>query len=106
MGLLLQAWGHINSNALGGFDWLAWPSIPSFNDTISRHNIDLPNVFFRDGHAHPFYFPDLRDPENWAIEGWNQNCRHAACPRPEAFVLRIRDRKILTSSSRNRAVHW
>ena len=50
-----------------------WPSPTGINnDTVHRHAIDLPNILFCDGHALPFNLTNLRDPENWAIEGWNQ----------------------------------
>ena len=45
---------------------------PSFVENISRHAVDMPNILFCDGHAEPFHLLDIRDPENWAIEGWNR----------------------------------
>ena len=30
-------------------------------------------MLFCDGHAAPTDLKDTRDPENWSIEGWNQN---------------------------------
>ena len=45
----------------------------SFVENISRHAIDRPNILFCDGHAVPFSLFDIRDPENWGIEGWNRN---------------------------------
>ena len=59
-------------NALVG--WLLWDyGHPLFISTMHRHAPDLPNILYCDGHAVPTDFKDLRDPENWAIEGWNQN---------------------------------
>ena len=46
---------------------------PYFIQEISRHAIDLPNMLFCDGHAVPFDLKDIRDPENWGIEGWNRD---------------------------------
>ena len=69
-------WPFTNtSNALDDnlINLLLWPTIPIFNDTVHRHGIDLPNMLFCDGHAQSFDLKDLRDPENWAIEGWNRD---------------------------------
>ena len=58
-------------NALVG--WLLWDyGHPLFISTMHRHAPDLPNILYCDGHAVPTDFKDLRDPENWAIEGWNR----------------------------------
>ena len=40
---------------------------------VHRHAIDTPNILFCDGHAVPFSLFDIRDPENWGIEGWNRD---------------------------------
>ena len=50
----------------------AWPTVIPFSDSMHRHAIDLPNHLFCDGHAQPFNLNDLRDPENYAVEGWNK----------------------------------
>ena len=34
--------------------------------------IDMPNILYCDGHAAPTDLKNLRDPENWGIEGWNR----------------------------------
>ena len=62
------------SNAIDNrlVEWQLWPSSPRMNETVHRHAIDLPNILFCDGHATPFDLKDLRDPENWGIEGWNR----------------------------------
>ena len=57
-------------NSLVGWD--LWPSVAYVHDTLHRHAIDLPNMLFCGGHAVPTDLKDLRDPENWAIEGWNK----------------------------------
>ena len=64
------------SNAVNNIlvEWVLWENThPSFMATVHRHGPDLPNMVFCDGHAQPFHLKDVRDPENWAIEGWNQN---------------------------------
>ena len=53
--------------------WFLWSYGHSyFMPTIHRHAPDLPNILFCDGHVAPFDLKDVRDPENWAIEGWNK----------------------------------
>ena len=55
-------------------DWIRWnEGHPSFIPTVHRHAPDLPNILFCDGHVVPFNLLDIRDPENWAIEGWNRD---------------------------------
>ena len=49
-----------------------WPTTLPWTNTVHRHAIDLPNMLFCDGHAAPTDLKDIRDPENWAIEGWNR----------------------------------
>ena len=66
------AGGNAVDNRLVG--WLRWNyGHPHFMQEMHRHAPDLPNMLFCDGHAVPTHFDDLRDPENWGIEGWNQN---------------------------------
>ena len=62
------------SNATDNFrvGRIAWPATLPFTDSVHRHGIDLPNMLFCDGHARPTYVLDIRDPENWSIEGWNK----------------------------------
>ncbi len=63
---------NATDNAL--VQWQLWPSpYQHNNESVHRHAIDLPNILFCDGHAKPFHLLDIRDPENWGIEGWNQN---------------------------------
>ena len=65
----------IGSNAVDNLmaNATRWPSALWHNETVHRHAIDLPNMIFCDGHAQPFDLKDIRDPENWGIEGWNRN---------------------------------
>ena len=68
-------WQHsIGGNAVDNtmVNIVLWPSIPIFNETTHRHAIDLPNMLFSDGHTVPTDLKNLRDPENWAIEGWDR----------------------------------
>ena len=71
-----SGWGMTNgSNATDNkqVEWLLWEyGHPSFIPTVHRHAPDLPNMLFCDGHAVPTDLKDLRDPENWGIEGWNR----------------------------------
>ena len=54
--------------------FLSWDyGHPGYLARMHRHGIDLPNILFCDGHAVPFDLKDIRDPENWGIEGWNRN---------------------------------
>ena len=62
-----------NATDNSGVYWILWSTAhTSFTKTTHRHAIDLPNILFCDGHAVPFSLFDIRDPENWAIEGWNK----------------------------------
>lgn len=38
--------------------------------TVCRHALDLPNML---GHALLCHLKDIRDTENWNMEGWNNN---------------------------------
>ena len=71
-----NGWGMTNgSNATDNIlvTWVSWAyGHTSFTETVHRHAIDLPNILFCDGHAVPFHLLDIRDPENWGIEGWNR----------------------------------
>ena len=71
-----SGWGMTNGpNAVNNIlvEWILWESgHPSFIPTVHRHAPDLPNMLFCDGHAVPTDLKDLRDPENWGIEGWNR----------------------------------
>ena len=67
-----QTWGS-NAPDNSRTEAFLWPCAPHFVNTIHRHGIDLPNILFCDGHVVPFDLKDIRDPENWGIEGWNQN---------------------------------
>ena len=63
------------SNAVNNIlvEWILWENQhPSFMATVHRHGPDLPNISFCDGHVEPFHLKDIRDPENWGIEGWNR----------------------------------
>ena len=81
-GNVIQAydgWGWPNSvgsnavdNILASFLFFDYGH-PSHFPNTSRHAIDTPNILFCDGHAVPFSLFDIRDPENWGIEGWNRN---------------------------------
>ena len=55
--------------------WIQWNyGHTSFMPTVHRHAPDIPNMLFCDGHAVPTNIvSELRDPENWAMEGWNNN---------------------------------
>ena len=53
-------------------NFILWPAAPVFMGSVHRHAPDLPNMLFCDGHVTPTDLKDLRDPENWGIEGWNR----------------------------------
>lgn len=57
-----------DSSVIEGIRWSS-PSVALYINGVYRHAPDLPNILFCDSHVVPFSLLDIRDPENWAIEG-------------------------------------
>ena len=72
-----SGWGMgYGSNATNNqlVEWILWNYGHSyFLPTVHRHAPDVPNILYCDGHVVSTDLKDLRDPENWGIEGWNRD---------------------------------